>query len=558
MSSTSANTKLVEYFARLPHLKADGSNFVTYRDRMVFAAEAAQLDEYLGENFAAPAVPVPADPQNPTTEEKESIVKHPEVVRMWNSNAAILKQGIAATVPDALFLKVKGEKTPGLMWKKVKDEYKKKSKMMTVDLRRKLHDMKCAENGDVKAHSNVIRTILEDLQSMGAYPGDNNALAIYMGSLPPSYDPYLSALTATSTLLTKDLNFETVMCGVNNEADCRTLKAPKKEEKEAAFNTSSGSSGRGRRFQGGKKSSNVECYNCHKKGHIKAECWAKGGGKEGQGPRGKGKGRVSGNKATNDDDGMWYAHVEGSESGDSDADWRNLTEENLGGYVEPWTEYVCNSEEELEGLAGLYLNNEVATPTEVQEDVPIEASEEAVPLLALPIPHFPDNISIDESCADSMPSLFDVSDSELDDDRMPNLQNVSDSSDCSDEGEYNIPGEEDFEIFSDFDAGKEIPDLEDWSDVEFNLEEVRDEGDNVFTRTFNTAFLAAAATLPNDPEVDLYDSGASRHMTPYRHCLFNYTPITPKSITAADKGKFEAIGKGDMHVYLPGKGGERA
>jgi hypothetical protein len=27
----------------------------------------------------------------------------------------------------------------------------------------------------------------------------------------------------------------------------------------------------------------VECYNCCKTGHYKSECWAKGGGKEGQG-----------------------------------------------------------------------------------------------------------------------------------------------------------------------------------------------------------------------------------------------------------------------------------
>jgi len=33
----------------------------------------------------------------------------------------------------------------------------------------------------------------------------------------------------------------------------------------------------------------VECYNCHKTGHYKSECWAKGSGKEGQGPR-QGKG----------------------------------------------------------------------------------------------------------------------------------------------------------------------------------------------------------------------------------------------------------------------------
>ena len=34
-----------------------------------------------------------------------------------------------------------------------------------------------------------------------------------------------------------------------------------------------------------KKKHDIECHNCHKKGHTKAECWAKGGSKEGQGPR---------------------------------------------------------------------------------------------------------------------------------------------------------------------------------------------------------------------------------------------------------------------------------
>jgi hypothetical protein len=37
----------------------------------------------------------------------------------------------------------------------------------------------------------------------------------------------------------------------------------------------------------GKK--NMECFNCHKKGHSKAKCWASGGENEGSGPKQKGK-----------------------------------------------------------------------------------------------------------------------------------------------------------------------------------------------------------------------------------------------------------------------------
>ena len=50
--------------------------------------------------------------------------------------------------------------------------------------------------------------------------------------------------------------------------------------------------------RGGNK--DKDCYNCNKKGHIKSECWAKGGGKEGQGPKerkGTGKKKNQANQA---------------------------------------------------------------------------------------------------------------------------------------------------------------------------------------------------------------------------------------------------------------------
>jgi hypothetical protein len=43
--------------------------------------------------------------------------------------------------------------------------------------------------------------------------------------------------------------------------------------------------GPSKRGSGGSKKSkkDVKCWNCHKKGHTKAECWAPGGGAEGKG-----------------------------------------------------------------------------------------------------------------------------------------------------------------------------------------------------------------------------------------------------------------------------------
>ena len=43
-----------------------------------------------------------------------------------------------------------------------------------------------------------------------------------------------------------------------------------------------------------KPKSNVTCKNCNRPGHSKDDCWSKGGGKEGQGPRQKKKGKMTG------------------------------------------------------------------------------------------------------------------------------------------------------------------------------------------------------------------------------------------------------------------------
>ena len=67
-------------------------------------------------------------------------------------------------------------------------------------------------------------------------------------------------------------------------------------------------------------------------------------------------------------------------------------------------------------------------------------------------------------------------------------------------------------------------------------------------------YTFAAITLANTGstfETELYDSGASRHMSPYKHKFINFIPIQRKVLTAADGGHFEAIGKGDMHISMP-------
>src|ERR1700761_6180978 len=63
-----------------------------------------------------------------------------------------------------------------------------------------------------------------------------------------------------------------------DEHDRRVLKKPK-EGQEEALGADAGKKKKSKK--------DVECFNCKKKGHMKSDCWAKGGGKEGQGPKKK-------------------------------------------------------------------------------------------------------------------------------------------------------------------------------------------------------------------------------------------------------------------------------
>ena len=99
-------------------------------------------------------------------------------------------------------------------------------------------------------------------------------------------------------------------------------------------------------------------------------------------------------------------------------------------------------------------------------------------------------------------------------------------------------------------------DIEAWSAIE-EIEEIQaaiEEIDNEFTDQLNYEQIAYSVGpqvhLP-EIEIKLYDSGASRHMSPFIHCFSNYRPIPPRPITAANKHVFYAIGTGDLQIDVP-------
>ena len=101
----------------------------------------------------------------------------------------------------------------------------------------------------------------EDLASMGHSPIDDDFYAIVIGSLPPGYEPFISALNATSSVLGTYLSPDDLMQTISDEYDHRNIGKTSKREENVAFYAGEGSR---------KGKSVLKCFNCGKKGHKKA------------------------------------------------------------------------------------------------------------------------------------------------------------------------------------------------------------------------------------------------------------------------------------------------
>ena len=70
-------------------------------------------------------------------------------------------------------------------------------------------------------------------------------------------------------------------------------------------------------------------------------------------------------------------------------------------------------------------------------------------------------------------------------------------------------------------------------------------------RSFTCTMLANIGRVTEGVETELYDSGASCHMSTYHDRLENFVSIMLKSIAAADKHYFQATGKGNLRIKVP-------
>jgi hypothetical protein len=194
----------------------------------------------------------------------------------WNHDqaASVVKQLIAASVPDTVFNRIKTGTTAKDVWDALKKLYEGHMMLILIDLGRRLQTMHCGEEDNVCEHFEQLAEMHKQLTAMGKSVLDNEFVSILMGLLLSSYAPTLSGIAAAAEISTMTPTEATVTKLALDEYDRHTLGNDKSQDQAFAVDA---------RKKG--KKCDVECFNCHKRGHMRADCWAKGGGKEGQGPK---------------------------------------------------------------------------------------------------------------------------------------------------------------------------------------------------------------------------------------------------------------------------------
>jgi hypothetical protein len=120
---------------------------------------------------------------------------------------------------------------------------------------------------------------------MGKTVTDADYLDTLFTSLLPSYEQACISISTSNCLSAVMLTANIFEQYILNESEWCAIKNQRQDLKDEAFTTNTKKEDSKDTNKGKDKNKPKQCSNCQKHGHVKADCWAKGGGKEGQGPK---------------------------------------------------------------------------------------------------------------------------------------------------------------------------------------------------------------------------------------------------------------------------------
>ena len=162
---------------------------------------------------------------------------------------------IVLSIEPSLLYLIGEPEDPIAVWKKLSEQFQKKTWANKLGLRRRLYAMKLREGGSVQEYIRQMTEIFEELAVVGDPVNEEDRVVHLLASLPESYDMVVTALEANAEVPKMAIVTERLL---NQER--------KQKDREESDDSAKAMTVRSKR--------EIKCYYCKKVGHIKRDCYA--------------------------------------------------------------------------------------------------------------------------------------------------------------------------------------------------------------------------------------------------------------------------------------------
>ena len=417
----------------------------------------------------------------------------------WEKDERSAKTLLTQRLPDSTVMEIHSKKTVKERWEAVVKEYTVKGAYAQTEMRAKFLMSRCPEKGNAKDFLRGLRLKKEELAQVGVKISDEDYLSTIISSLPDALSNFASLqMSWTFQQTQQSIDANTLMTMLLQEAERHDLRTQRRKQSTGKGKEDEKNEALAVSTEKPKKKrdmSKITCWNCGHTGHFSSKC---------DEPKKSKENKPSTSTTDSKKEGTSAAVVEDSSSDEGawvaeevevgSADWFQEVVDGVGSDVEAdWFEEVVNDE-------SCCLNF---------------------------------GSSVGSLCFNSKSSVGGVAeaceivdDVELGVDDMPELQELTDSEDEGDDDEEELT-----ECLTSRDG----------------VEEFNDASGEAFV----VAESVQAAGM-----AELYDSGCTNQISPYRDHFENFQSIPPRHFRAANKQTFSTTGKGELVVDIPHGTGE--